>query len=283
MPQLMETWEAFRAERSISVCATSMSTDYRQVTRWLQKSPIQDLTQARQICIWMLRQKPEKSARKTVMYLRGMCKWAAAEDVGILDKNPVLNFRMPKAAQRNAEITIIPREKVDLILKTLDISSRNSTRKWSLFAGMMLQTAMRTGEVRALKWEDINQNRILVHANYTLTHGYKSTTKTNKPRWVPLNSKAQDILAQLSKESEYLFPWNRYAFQSFFYARITDLYVTGQIDEMYRPYDLRHVAISRWIEEGIPVMQAAKWAGNTSEIIWKHYANVTQEYEMPIL
>jgi integrase len=97
---------------------------------------------------------------------------------------------------------------------------------------MMLQTAMRTGEVRALKWEDINQNRILVHANYTLTHGYKSTTKTNKPRWVPLNSKAQDILAQLSKESEYLFPWNRYAFQSFFYARITDLYVTGQIDEM---------------------------------------------------
>jgi hypothetical protein len=90
-------------------------------------------------------------------------------------------------------------------------------------------------------------------------------------------------LAQLSKENEYLFPWNRYAFQSFFYARITDLYVTGQIDEMYRPYDLRHVAISRWIEEGIPVMQAAKWAGNTSEIIWKHYANVTQEYEMPIL
>jgi hypothetical protein len=43
------------------------------------------------------------------------------------------------------------------------------------------------------------------------------------------------------------------------------------------------VAISRWIEEGIPVMQAAKWAGNTSEIIWKHYANVTQEYEMPTL
>jgi len=51
----------------------------------------------------------------------------------------------------------------------------------------------------------------------------------------------------------------------------------------YRPYDLRHVAISRWLEAGIPVAQAAQWAGNTSEVIWKHYAGNTTEYEMPVL
>ena len=43
------------------------------------------------------------------------------------------------------------------------------------------------------------------------------------------------------------------------------------------------MAISRWLEAGIPVAQAAAWAGNTSEVIWKHYANVTQDYEMPVL
>jgi len=53
--------------------------------------------------------------------------------------------------------------------------------------------------------------------------------------------------------------------------------------EAYRPYDLRHVAISRWLEAGIPVTQAAQWAGNTSEVIWKHYAGSTTEYEMPVL
>jgi hypothetical protein len=31
------------------------------------------------------------------------------------------------------------------------------------------------------------------------------------------------------------------------------------------------------------VTQAANWAGNTSEVIWKHYAATTAEYEMPVL
>jgi hypothetical protein len=34
---------------------------------------------------------------------------------------------------------------------------------------------------------------------------------------------------------------------------------------------------------GIPVTQAAQWAGNTSEVIWKHYAGSTKDYEMPVL
>lgn len=283
MPQLMDVWEAFKAERSITVCPTSMGTDYRQVTNWLKRSPIQDLDQARQICIWMLQQEPAPSARKVVMYLRSMCKWAASEDIGMLEKNPVANFRMPKQSQHRCEIVIIPRDKIQLILAALSHKFHHRNIDWSLYAETMLQTAMRTGEVRALRWQDIKNDRILVHANYTLTHGYKSTTKTNKPRWVPINDRFGQILEILPKESEFIFPWNRYAFQSYFYDRMSELYEAGLIDEHYRPYDLRHVAISRWIESGIPVMQAAKWAGNTSEIIWKHYANVTQEYTMPVL
>jgi hypothetical protein len=37
------------------------------------------------------------------------------------------------------------------------------------------------------------------------------------------------------------------------------------------------------VEAGIPVPQVAAWAGNTSEIIFKHYCNTTKEYEMPVL
>lgn len=279
----MEVWEAFKAERSITVCPTSMYTDYRQVTKWLKRSPIQELEQARQICVWMLQQQPAASARKVVMYIRSMCKWAAAEDIAILQKNPVANFRMPKQTQQRCEITIIPRDKIPLILAALSHKAHHRKNDWSLYAEVMLQTAMRTGEVRALRWQDIKNDRILVHANFTLTHGYKSTTKTNKPRWVPINDRVAEIFTELPRESEFIFPWNRFAFQSFFADRIKELHDADLIDEHYRPYDLRHVAISRWIEAGIPVMQAAKWAGNTSEIIWKHYANVTTEYTMPIL
>lgn len=31
-----------------------------------------------------------------------------------------------------------------------------------------------------------------------------------------------------------------------------------------RPYDLRHAAISGWLNAGVPVTQVAEWAGNES-------------------
>lgn len=210
------------------------------------------------------------------MFTRCMYRWAAAEDVALLDKNPVANFRMPKAPQNNKDITIITRPELDLIFANLD-------SHWALFVDFMLQTGMRTGEVRALCWNDIEGNKVLVHKNWTLTHGIKNSTKTNKQRWVPLNARALVILDCLSHDDDYLFTGNRSTFQKHFRARVDKLFESGAIKGRYRPYDLRHVAISRWLEAGIPVTQAASWAGNTAEVIWSHYANTTQRYDMPIL
>ena len=178
---------------------------------------------------------------------------------------------------------MITKEELRFILIALEVKGHHRAINWALYAEWMLQTAMRTGEVRALRWQDIDGSRIKVHANYTLTHGYKASTKTNKARWVPLNARALEILEQLPQDSEFCFPWNRNAFASFWANKVEQLYDAGLIKAKYRPYDLRHVAISRWLEAGIPVTQAANWAGNTSEVVWKHYANNTQEYEMPVL
>lgn len=277
------TWQQFLEERSISLSPTSLVTDYAQVTKWLDRCPIQDLRQGRQILIWVLQQTPIPASRRVCMFVRSMYRWAAAEDVAILPSNPVANFRMPKAPQKNVEITVIPRHEVPLVLISLAAKRHHRRVNWSLFAEFMLQTAMRTGEVRAAKWSDIKDGRLLVHSNYTLTHGHKASTKTNKQRWVPLNARAQEIVEALPRETDYLFPWDRQAFQSFFSSRMQELHSAGLIEKRYRPYDLRHVAISRWLEAGIPVTQAANWAGNTSEVIWKHYAGCTTEYEVPVL
>lgn len=280
---LQGTWQQFLEERSISLSPTSLVTDYAQVTKWLGRCPIQDLSQGRQILIWVLQQTPIPASRRVCMFVRSMYRWAAAEDVAILPSNPVANFRMPKAPQKNVEITVIPRHEVPLVLIALAAKRHHRRVNWSLFAEFMLQTAMRTGEVRAAKWGDIKDGRLLVHSNYTLTHGHKASTKTNKQRWVPLNARAQEIVEALPRETDYLFPWDRQAFQSFFSNRMQELHSAGLIEKKYRPYDLRHVAISRWLEAGIPVTQAASWAGNTSEVIWKHYAGSTTEYEVPVL
>jgi integrase len=278
-----EVWEMFVQERSISLCPTSLTSDYRQVSKWLARCPIQDLAQGRQVLIWLLKQTPTLAARRVCMYVRSMYRWACADEIGLLTGNPVANFRMPKAPQKNHEVTVIPRHEIALVLTALSAKLHHKRVEWSLFAEFMLQTAMRTGEVRAAKWSDLKDNRLLVHSNYTLTHGHKDSTKTNKQRWVPLNERALQILEQLPRDSDYLFPWNRLAFQSFFGKRMAEMHRAGLIEKRYRPYDLRHVAISRWLEAGIPVTQAAQWAGNTSEVIWQHYAGTTTEYEMPVL
>ena len=233
--------------------------------------------------IWVLGEKPVLASRRIAMYTKTMYKWAAQEDVAIIARNPLASFKMPKAPQREEEIIVIPRNETGLVLAALEAKLAYRDVNWSWYTEFMLQTAMRTGEVRAAKWDDIKENKLLVHQNYTLTHGLKNSTKTNKRRWVPINARCQEILAELPRDNEFIFPWNRLAFQSYFRKKLLPLHEAGLISHVYRPYDCRHTAISRWIEAGIPVPQVANWAGNTSEVIFKHYCNSTQEYEMPVL
>lgn len=280
---VFKLWSAFVEERSISLCPTSLTSDYRQVGKWLERCPVQDINDARKLMIWTLGEKPVLTSRRVAMYVKTMYKWAAQEDVAIIDRNPLASFKMPKAPQREEEIVVIPRNETGLVLAALEAKLAYRDTNWSWYTEFMLQTAMRTGEVRAAQWNDIKEGKLLVHQNYTLTHGLKNSTKTNKRRWVPLNNRCQEIIAQLPHDSEFIFPWNRLAFQSYFRKKLAPLHNAGLISHLYRPYDCRHTAISRWIEAGIPVPQVANWAGNTSEVIFKHYCNSTQEYEVPVL
>ena len=277
---LIDAWNQFETERAVVLCPTSLTSDYTQTRKWLSRCPIQDFNEGRKIITWVLQQKPIKTSRRVCMYLKSLYRWAASEDIALIDRNPIANFKMPKPPQEDEEVIVIPRNETGLVLAALE-NPRGTN--WSQYAEFMLQTAMRTGEVRALKWSDIKDTKVLVHSNYTLTHGLKNSTKTNRKRWVPLNKKCLEILNNLRQDSEFIFPWNRYAYQSYFYDRMKTLHTAELITHKYRPYDLRHTAISRWLEEKIPVAQVANWAGNSSEIIWKHYVNVTQEYEIPEL
>jgi hypothetical protein len=38
------------------------------------------------------------------------------------------------------------------------------------------------------------------------------------------------------------------------------------------PYDLRHAAVSTWLNTGISPTQVAEWAGQSPEVLWRNYA-----------
>lgn len=39
-----------------------------------------------------------------------------------------------------------------------------------------------------------------------------------------------------------------------------------------RPYDLRHAAVSTWLNAGVPPTQVAEWAGHSVAVLLKVYA-----------
>jgi integrase len=282
MTTLLEAWCRFRDERAVSLCATSLATDYAQAERWLSRCPVQELERGREVITWVLTQEPPKAALRVGMFVKSLYRWAASTDVALVAVNPVASFRFPKKPQRDEDIVVIPKAELETVIAGLR-QRRKGAPQWDLWAQFMLQTGMRTGEVRALTAADVTAGKALVHANYTLTHGLKASTKTNRKRVVPLNEVARATLERTGAQDGFYFPWNRYAFQSFFAKRMQKLHSEGRISKRYRPYDLRHTAISGWLEAQVPVAQAASWAGNTAEVIWKHYANATADYDMPIL
>ena len=286
---IVDLWQAYWQERSVAVAETSQAHGYAQVQKWLERCPIQDPEQGRLILLWLLKQEPKKSALRIALYLKTLYKWAAQEDVGLVSRNVIASFKLPKAPQM-PDPTVIPEDLVADVLWALKESSDRSPvgHRWDLLANFMLQTGMRTCEAFGLTWADIDleARKALVHQNMTITHGLSPRTKTGRPRQVPLNATALSILKEvrrLNHEGEFIFPWSRKTFMTTFRNAMARLVRDGVTTIRFRPYDLRHTNISALLERGIPVTQVAQWAGNSAEMIWSHYAGTTKTYDMPDL
>lgn len=282
---LLELWEAFKAERSLSVAPTSTTSTWTQVTHYLERCPFQDPEQARLAMVWIMKQQPAKSAKAVAQYVKTLFRWAASEDVALVSRNPVATFRLPKEDQKPEPI-VIPKPKQDDVMASLRLTSIHEA-KWHLVANFQLQLGLRTAEVFGLQWADVDweNRRCRIHQNMTLTHGLQPRTKTGKERWVPVNDIAYGILRTMQNlhNESFVFPWPRQTYQTSFRSAMQRLYNKGVIKHRYRPYDLRHTFISSLLEQGIPVTQVARWAGNTPQTCWEHYAGTTNSYEMPLV
>ncbi len=284
-------WERFSAERSHSLCATTIATDYARVSKHIDACPVQDVRRGREALMWALSIRPQATGRKVAMYVRAALAYAALPDVGILDHNPAASFRMPRRRHGEAQrdVVVVGRQEVPVLLAALAPQrNRGVERNWALVARFMLQTGLRTGEAFALRWGDVRGGRVHVHSTMTLTHGHRDSTKTGRRRTVPLNAHALGVLEALGDgaDAEYLWPGGgaaRKAFQAHFRRVTLALHAEGGLAARYRPYDLRHTAITRWVEAGVPIAQCARWAGNSTAVIFAHYCGVSEEVEMPVL
>lgn len=132
-------------------------------------------------------------------------------------------------------------------------------------------TAMRRGEICALQWEDLDQEKRLV-----LVRDRKDPRqKAGNDQWVPLLGDAWDIVQSQpgwSGREGRIFPIHPQTISKYFH----DACVTLGIPDLHF-HDLRHEGTSRLFEDGYLIQQVALVTGHKS---WNHlrrYTNLKPE------
>lgn len=176
---------------------------------------------------------------------------------GISDKNPVSNVRKPKAAAgRDRRLT---NREERLILRY----AHNFSNK-DLYAIIViaLETAMRQGEILALRWEHINLKSRIAHL---------PDTKNGTKRDVPLSNKAKDIFVKLGvKTSGRVFSYTSEGIKSTWRFMLIKLGIQN-----LHFHDLRHEAVSRLFEIGtLDMMEVAHISGHKSLSMLKRYTHL---------
>jgi integrase len=137
---------------------------------------------------------------------------------------------------------------------------------------LALETAMRLGELLALKWTDVDFTRRTAHLR---------TTKNGESRTVPLSNRALQVLADLrSDAADKVFP-NWKDTLSFEHAWHRAVVKSGLKD--LRFHDLRHEATTRLFERGLNPMQVAAITGHKTLQMLKRYTHLRAENLVALL
>ncbi len=179
----------------------------------------------------------------------------ARREWGINVPNPVQMVRKPQSPQARGRV--LTEDEVANLLQALEPVGRRS--HWTKPAvELALATAMRRGELLALRWENIDlQART----------AFLPDTKNGDSRTVPLSSVAVQVLTALPRHiSGVVFPVKALTLDAAFRRAL----VRADLEDV-RFHDLRRTAITRMAEKLPNVIELAAVSGHKSLMVLKRY------------
>ena len=131
-----------------------------------------------------------------------------------------------------------------------------------------IETAMRQGEILALKWDDIDFGKSVVTIRKSKNDGMRNDR--TEGRVVPLSTRAKKVLQDLPRHmSGLVFPVDQNAFKMRFRRCVDRAGLSG-----LRFHDLRHEGTSRLFERGLDMMEVASITGHKSLAMLKRYTHL---------
>lgn len=208
--------------------------------------------------------KPPK-LRKPATVNREMCVlskiFSLAVDAEVLDDNPCR--RVKKLRMANERVRYLSYTEEEMLFEALDGADwvRN-------IVVMAINTGMRRGEIFDLKWLDVDFNRRIVHIRQS---------KSGRPRTVPLNVTARELLEELPKVCEFVFPSPKTGERVNDVGRQFERAVknAGLVD--FHFHDLRHTAATRMADAGADPFTLAAILGHSDIRMTARYTHATDE------
>lgn len=185
----------------------------------------------------------------------------ARREWGVTAGNPCALVRKPATPAGRSRVLSVE-EEMRLVIALQPQGRRNT---WMLpLVKLALETAMRRGELLALQWRNIDLAR---------QTAYLPTSKSGKPRTVPLSTSAVALLAVLPKtDADIVFPITPQTMEAAFKrARVR----AGVAD--LRFHDLRHTATSRMAHKLPNVIELASVTGHQTIQMLKRYYHPSAE------
>jgi integrase len=231
------------------------------------------------------------TVRNVVVPLRKMLADAVRQ--GLLLANPAARADLPPAQDFAGKE--IPAAQTDAIRSALlDLAPSDPLRNeldllYVHLFDIALGTGLRLGELRALRWQDIDRERRLIRVERAYSRQQLRRSKTESGvRSVPLFPSVEAALRELAARA---FERGRYAPEELVFAsmrgtplqpsnfrqRVWDpaLQLAGLDGESYRFHDLRHTCVSRLVGAGADIKLVQAVAGHANPLITlKRYSHL---------
>jgi len=192
---------------------------------------------------------------------------------------------------------------VEIILeafRTNRFAKNNSYYGYSYYYHYVLFLALtgcRPGEAIALTMNDVKYSRRqgnYLEFNKAIAVRKLKSTKTGKNRTFPINDELAECLKLApfwnnTEDTKLIFPSvkrgnyiNLDMFNHRYFKKVVDsLLELGEIENKLPIYHLRHTFITQMLQKGIDVATIAELVGNSTEMIFSHYAGYDKTITIP--
>lgn len=254
-------------------------TEYRKVLNkyWMPKlapSPIDCIKPAelRKI-VASIDWTSNKTRNNALIPLRGVFEMAVQDE--LIDRNPADNLKNLK--HQKPDIDPFSQTEADKIIAEF-YKSRDKT--FAAYFEFAFWTGMRTSEILALTWGDVDWNEKTVRVNKAQSKGLlNNQTKTGRERFVILNDQAQSALKNMKSvtflqgEQIFLSPRTGKPFATDKAPRVEFTAVLKKLGIRHRPaYNTRHTYATICLMAGMNPIFVADQLGHSKEILFKNYS-----------